>query len=221
MIANPNAELFDLFPTALYATNYKEDTTAIVDYLNNQPMRDRKKTQGADGFGELSENTYLLDDPICKPLADWMLQCFNDYATNIMRWDYQEMALTQSWLTVKLPGQSHMRHTHPNTLLGGVFYFDVQPEQPSICFFKEVGQTNRVRIEPKQLDDFNSHKYAMEEQYFIPKQNDFIIFPSYLSHGVPPNKTDRPRRALGVNAITKGVLGDRGSIAEIQYSRYV
>lgn len=220
MITNPNGEVFDLFPTALYASNYKGDITGVTDYLNSQPMRNRSETNHADGFGELSENTYLLDDPKCKTLSDWMLQCFNDYATNIMRWDYKEMALTQSWLTVKLPGQSHMRHTHPNTLLAGVFYFDVQPEDAAICFFKEVGQINRVRIEPKQLDDFNEFTYSREEQYFTPKQNDFIIFPSYLSHGVPPNKTDKPRRALGVNAITKGVLGDKGSIAEIQYSRY-
>ena len=33
MITNPNGEVFDLFPTALYASNYKEDITSVTDYF--------------------------------------------------------------------------------------------------------------------------------------------------------------------------------------------
>ena len=51
-------------------------------------------------------------------------------------------------------------------------------------------------------------------------QNNFIIFPSYLTHGVPPNKTNRVRKALGVNALTKGTLGDQETISEIIFGRY-
>ena len=52
------------------------------------------------------------------------------------------------------------------------------------------------------------------------KQNEFIIFPSYLSHGVPPNNTNRTRKALGVNVLTKGTLGDEHTISEIIFGRY-
>ena len=39
-------------------------------------------------------------------------------------------------------------------------------------------------------------------------------------HGVPPNKTNRTRKALGVNALTKGTLGDKKTISEIIFGRY-
>ena len=41
-----------------------------------------------------------------------------------------------------------------------------------------------------------------------------------MMHGVPPNKTNRTRKALGVNALTKGTLGDKKTISEIIFGRY-
>ena len=52
------------------------------------------------------------------------MRCFEDYATNIMRWKYDELQFSQSWLTYKEPGQFHKAHSHPNSLLAGVFYYD-------------------------------------------------------------------------------------------------
>jgi hypothetical protein len=40
------------------------------------------------------------------------------------------------------------------------------------------------------------------------------------THGVPPNKTDRVRKALGINALTKNKLGDKETISEIIFGRY-
>ena len=42
----------------------------------------------------------------------------------------------------------------------------------------------------------------------------------HMMHGVPPNKTNRTRKALGVNALTKGTLGDQKTISEIIFGRY-
>lgn len=148
------------------------------------------------------------------------MRCFEDYATNIMRWKYDELQFSQSWLTYKEPGQFHKAHSHPNTLLAGVFYYDFQSDDSALCFSQEVRGINRSYLEPSLLDDYQQHPYSQEEIYFTPKQNDFIIFPSYMMHGVPPNKTNRTRKALGVNALTKGTLGDKKTISEIIFGRY-
>jgi len=190
MIQNPDAQVFNLFPTALYVTNYRADTSVFTKHFDEQEME-----EPTGGYGVISKNSYIIDDPICKPLADFFMRCFEDYATNIMRWKYDELQFSQSWLTYKEPGQFHKAHSHPNTLLAGVFYYDFQPDDSALCF-------------------------SQEEIYFTPKQNDFIIFPSYMMHGVPPNKTNRTRKALGVNALTKGTLGDQKTISEIIFGRY-
>lgn len=215
MIQNPKAEIFPLFATPLYATTYEGDITEIVKYFNSCEMND-----ALGGYGVISKNSYILDNPICKPLSDFIMACFKDFATNIMRYDYKELQFAQSWLTYKTPGQSHRAHTHPNTLLAGVFYYDIQPDDAAICFSKEVKATGRSYLEPSLLSDYQQHPFSQEEVYFTPQQNNFIIFPSYLTHGVPPNTTNRVRKALGVNALTKGTLGDRETISEIIFGRY-
>jgi uncharacterized protein (TIGR02466 family) len=210
-----NVKVFDLFPVPLYVTTYEGDTTEIVNYFDSCEMNE---PQG--GYGIISKDSYVVDNPICKPLADFVMHHFKEFATNVMRWDYEELMFAQSWLTYKKPGQFHKAHTHPNTLLAGVFYYEHYEDDAAICFSKEAKSYHRSYLEPSLLEDYQQYPYSQEEIYFKPQQNNFIIFPSYVTHGVPPNMTNRVRKALGINALTKGKLGDRETISEIIFGRY-
>jgi len=212
---NSNVKVFDLFPTPLYVTTYDKDTTELVKYFNSCEMNEPH-----GGYGIISKDSYIIDNPICKDLSDFVMHHFKEFATNIMKYDYKELQFAQSWLTYKLPGQFHKAHTHPNTLLAGVFYYDIQPDDAAICFSKDVKTYHRSYLEPSLQSDYQNYPYSQEEIYFKPQQNNFIIFPSYVMHGVPPNNTNRVRKALGVNALTKGTLGDRETISEIIFGRY-
>jgi hypothetical protein len=216
---NYTPKVYDLFPTALYSNTYQGDITEIVRYFDSCEVDTLSQTIPSP-YGIISKNSYIIDHPICKPLTDWFMKCFEQYATEIMKYKYNKLQFAQSWLTYKYPGQFHKAHTHPNTLLAGVFYYDRQPEDAAIVFSKEAKSFNRSYLEPSLLDDYQSGKYSQEEIYYTPQQNEFIIFPSYLTHGVPPNKTDRIRKALGVNALTSGTLGDKETISEIIFGRY-
>jgi uncharacterized protein (TIGR02466 family) len=211
-----NSHVFPLFPTPLYVNTYEGDTTDIVKYFDSCEMDDTNNGT----YGMISKNSYILDNPICKPLSNFFMRCFEEFATDIMRYRYKELQFAQSWLTYKMPGQFHKAHTHPNTLLAGVFYYDYQPGDASICFSKEVKSFNRSYLEPSLMNDYQQHPFSQEEIYFTPQQNNFIIFPSYLTHGVPPNQTNKIRKALGVNALTRGTLGDQETISEIIFGRY-
>jgi uncharacterized protein (TIGR02466 family) len=212
---NQNVKVFDLFPTPLYVTTYEGDTTEIIKYFDSCEMNE---PQG--GYGIISKDSYIVDNPICKPLADFVMHHFKEFATNVMRWDYEELMFAQSWLTYKKPGQFHKAHTHPNTLIAGVFYYEHYEDDAAICFSKEAKSYHRSYLEPSLLEDYQQYPYSQEEIYFKPQQNNFIIFPSYVTHGVPPNTTNRVRKALGINALTKGKLGDRETISEIIFGRY-
>jgi len=123
-------------------------------------------------------------------------------------------------LTYKKPGQFHKAHTHPNTIIAAVFYYDHEDGDASICFSREAKAYHRSYLEPSLLPDYQQHTFAQEEIYFQPKRNNLIIFPSHVTHGVPPNETNKVRKALGVNALTKGKLGDQETISEIIFGRY-
>jgi uncharacterized protein (TIGR02466 family) len=213
---NTDAHVFNLFPTPLYVTTYEGDTTEMTKYFDSCEMNPAH----GGGYGMISKNSYIIDHPICKEFSEFIMYHFRKFATEIMRWDYEELQFAQSWLTYKAPGQFHKAHTHPNTLIAGVFYYDFQPDDAAICFSKEARSYHRSYLEPSLLPDYQDYPYSQEEIYFQPKQNNFIIFPSYLTHGVPPNNTNRVRKALGINALTKGKLGDRETISEIIFGRY-
>ena len=211
------SQVFPMFPTPLYVSTYEGDTTEIVKYFDSCEMH----PPSGGGYGLISKNSYILDTPVCEPLNKFFMECFKDFATNVMRYKYDKLGFAQSWLTHKNPGQFHKAHTHPNTLLAGVFYYDFQQDDASICFSKDVKSFGRSSFEPSLLGDYQSHPFSQEEIYFKPKHNNFIIFPSYVTHGVPPNNTNRIRKSLGVNALTKGTLGDKETISEIIFGRYL
>jgi uncharacterized protein (TIGR02466 family) len=211
-----NTHVFSLFPTPLYVTTYEGDTTELVKYFNSCEMNEAH----GHGYGMISKNSYIVDNPVCDDFTKFAMHHFNEFATKIMRYCYKELHFAQSWLTYKLPGQFHKAHTHPNTLIAGVFYYDVHDDDSAICFSKEVRSYHRSYLEPSICSDYQDFPFSQEEIYFQPKQNNFIIFPSYLMHGVPPNNTNRVRKALGINALTKGTLGDQETISEIIFGRY-
>ena len=210
-----DSQIFNLFPTPLYVTTYEGDTTEVVNYFDSCEMNEDNT-----GYGIISKNSYIVDHPVCKPLADFFMHHFRKFATEVMRYDYQELEFAQSWLTYKKPGQFHKAHTHPNTLLAGVFYYEFEPGDPAICFSKVAGSQYRTYMEPSLLPDYQNYPYSQEEIYFMPEKNNFIIFPSYVMHGVPPNQTNKIRKAQGVNVLTTGKLGDRETISEIIFGRY-
>lgn len=209
------AQVYQMFPTPLYVNTYEGDTAEVVKYLDSQEM-----DQPKGGYGMISKNSYIIDHPVFEDLRHFFMSCFKDFATNVMRYRYEDLQFAQSWLTYKAPGQFHKAHTHPNTLLAGVFYYDFQPDDAAICFSKDIKSVGRSSIEPSMLEDYQNYPFSQEEIYFTPKQNNFIIFPSHVTHGVPPNRTDRVRKALGVNALTAGTLGDKETISEIIFGRY-
>jgi uncharacterized protein (TIGR02466 family) len=211
-----DTHVFNLFPTPLYVTTYDNDIKQIAAYFDGCEMN-----EAHGGYGIISKDSYIIDNPICKPLSEFIMYHMKQFATDVMRYDYKELQFAQSWLTYKKPGQFHKAHTHPNTLIAAVFYYDVQEDDPAICFSKDTKSVNRSYLEPSLLPDYQEHQYSQEEIYFKPQQNNLIIFPSHVTHGVPPNETNRIRKALGVNALTKGTLGDKETISEIIFGRYV
>ena len=213
---NPTSHIFSMFPSPLFVCNYKEDTDEIIKYFDSQPL-----TPGDNSYGKVSENTYLLDHPICQDLSNWIKGAFEDFATHVMRYKHSGVQFTQSWLSYKHPNQLHKAHQHPNSLISGVFYYDIQEDDSPICFSKQSIGINKPFLEPSYLTDYQDHPFSQDIIYFQPKPNDLIVFPSYINHGVPPNTTNRIRKCLGVNALTKGTFGDNYTVSEIIFNRHV
>ena len=82
-------------------------------------------------------------------------------------------------------GDQHAMHTHPNSLLSGVFYLSV-PEGSSSIRFKDPRPFTNVIAVPVQ-------QHCLENWQWIhidPEPGLLLIWPSWLEHEVPKNHSN-------------------------------
>lgn len=121
-----------------------------------------------------------------------------------------ELYITQSWLNYTKAGQNHHLHSHPNSVISGVFYINA------------VG--DKITFHRKDRDyilDFETDKYELfnsKSWFFEVKTNEIFLFPSTLQHNVETvdDKRKDVRVSLAFNTFFKGHVGDNRNLTELK-----
>ena len=215
----PNTNILELFPTPLLATKMPESLANIIPFLHAQAPN-----EGSDvaNYGERSANSYILNEPECTEAKTFILQQVKEFADNILLYDYDEYELSQSWVSRKHPGQHHTMHTHPNSLISGVFYYgEPAPNTPAIKFHKMSGGMNVNQLQAKTKPDKRPSKYAWENFSVNFEPGLLLIFPSYLFHSVPVNESDKVRSSVAFNVVPKSNLGQEENLTELNFNKII
>lgn len=120
-------------------------------------------------------------------LIDRIDPCIQWYLRQ-MSWDPSiGVTVKQSWYNIQEKGSTLANHNHPNALLSGVLFVNVDASSSPFCV-----------INPAPLASFVFGKcatttYNLEFDKFKPNVGDLFIFPSYLKHGSNGvvNETDK------------------------------
>ena len=217
-----NYEVLELFPIPVFTTTLPEQYGGITEWFYKQEMmgdNDDKDDPGVDSqnYGERSKNSYILDEPECKDIKTLILDISKTYG-DMLGYNYESYRFGQSWLSYKHPGQQHVQHTHPNSLISGVFYFgSPEPDTPAIKFHKMAGGFNQSYISPKEVLDKRELKYAWKEFSIDFSPGLLLLFPSYLHHSVPQNKTNSTRCSLAFNVVPTIGFGEESSLTELKF----
>ena len=209
---------FDLFPTPISICNIKISEN-LVNYFKTVEMVTQNE---GNNYGFHSKNTQILRTKQCEKLRVEILNYVTQYSKEILCFDTKLMVDSHSWVSVKLPGQNHVPHGHPNSIVTGVFYFDeVQGECP-LSFFKNVSRGSNVfemrpKFDEKKLEE---SKYC-DVAHFKPNQFDMVIFPAYLNHGVPVNTTKKNRYSLAMNFVPANELGTKDNLTHFIYNNAI
>lgn len=132
-----NYEVLELFPTPVFTSQIPLEFSKVVPWLFKQEMLSEEVD--SPNYGERSKNSYVLDEPESKDLKDFILTLVNQYG-KMLGYDYESYRFGQSWVSYKHPGQHHTMHSHPNSLISGVFYFGEPTDKtPAIKFHKLEG----------------------------------------------------------------------------------
>lgn len=212
-----NREYHDVFPTPILSTMIPVELSNVIPDLFDLELLGKEEGVSEKEYGLRTKNSYILTtNTKFRGLHDHILKYAVDFAYNYGL-PYNEFKFSQSWLSVKQPGQFHTVHTHPNSVISGVFYFGPSDEKtPAIRFHPYITPGTGPTINMNQ--QHNTSKYTMTSIDFNFVAGQLLLFPSSLQHSVPTNETELPRYSLAFNIVPTHGFGEESSLTELKFN---
>ena len=201
-----------LFPTPLYQTYIPPNLSSISQYWDSQEMAASNET--SSNYGIRSKNSYILNETPCHEISDYILSHVLNFGKNYLNYAYESYKFSQSWISFKSPGEQHSTHTHSNSTISGVIYYGKWDSN-----FPGIGFHNTTLPGPTRPKmELNKHTpYSQIHAYFNPSPGMLLLFPSYLPHSVPINKTTEIRKSIAFNVVPTEGLGNELELTELKF----
>lgn len=190
----PETHLHNLFPTPVWVIDFEPQ---IQEALNADIIRHLDNMVGARSAVDVGA-TLQTDNNIHEfdEFADLVVQ-INKGAAAVLEFldiKYDKFEITGCWANINPPGGINTPHTHPNNFLSGVYYVQTQPGADSIFFGDPRPQASTI-MPPTRSENV----YSGNEVSFDAKVGRLIVFPSWLTHGVPANRSECDRISISFN----------------------
>ena len=188
-----------LFPCPI--GHYELDRELSKDemgYLKNIPM-ERNTGNDVSVRGDILHNDRMIE------LTKFIGNSLEEFCKET--WDFNtdkvHLYITQSWTNRTKPGEYHHVHSHQNSIISGVFYFEGN-ENDIIEFWNSNSWLTGDRWAFQRLK--NNHFNSDAWQYPA-EVGTLLLFPSHLVHSVPEVEGEKDRYSLSFNTFFKGELG--------------
>ena len=189
-----------LFPVALGSTELdRELTKEELDFFKRtQESKDRVTNHG----NTHTNDHYILDNPELSELKKNLTEKVNLYFRDVYKIDEDiKIYITISWVNYTETGEYHHAHSHPNSVISGVYYIETD-ESDTITFSTPWLNKLTMFMNPTEYNQWNS-----EEWWYPTRKNTLLLFPSKLTHHVDQVKSDKTRISLAFNTFIKGKIG--------------
>jgi uncharacterized protein (TIGR02466 family) len=190
----------NLFPTPVAFFSLGRDLTEDeLWFIKNQ---DHYANEG----NTTSKDRKILKSKELTELRDFIEDSMMEYFKTIHAPKSDvSLYLTQSWANYTEAGQFHHKHSHPNSLVSGVFYPQADRAVDKIYFYKDGYE--RIKVPAVEYNPYNS-----ESWWFNVGAGDLILFPSSLTHMVQTKEDDNTRISIAFNTFVKGYIGSDESL---------
>jgi uncharacterized protein (TIGR02466 family) len=192
--------IHNLFPIPVAFFKFGRDLTeAELEFIKGQEHY-------ANEGNTTSKDRKILKNKELTELRDFIEDSMLEYFKTVYAPKNEvSLYLTQSWANYTEVGQYHHKHTHPNSLVSGVFYPQADKSVDKIYFYKD-GYEN-INIPPAEYNPYNSQSW-----WFEVGAGDLIFFPSSLTHMVQTKEGDNTRISIAFNTFLKGYIGSDESL---------
>jgi uncharacterized protein (TIGR02466 family) len=185
----------ELFPTLVWTTFF-DDHAAFNDHLKALAYRFRERdpdgVQNTNTLGWQSRNV-LQDMEEFRPATERILAVARQIARSQQLKENCRYDL-QAWVNLSPPGASNAVHFHPNSHLSGVYYIQT-PEGCGEIYFKDPRTPGLMFRPPVAVET----AYTATEVALGAEAGRMYVFPSWLEHGVRPNRSESDRIGISFN----------------------
>jgi len=147
---------------------------------------------------EKQENLNLLYNPKFNDLHKWFNECLAMVAKDV---GYKgEHKVIHSWANKSKKNERHHVHSHPMSIISGVFYLTTSLEGKG-------GETYYIYDSPSWDKCFLKHN-NYHYFYVRPEAGKLILFPGLLSHGCEPNDDESTRYTIAFDSFPSGEVAN-------------
>lgn len=192
--------IIPLFSSPVYQVNL-QDELILDDYnkILSDILSDEFEIQPNQG-NFLSKDTTFLNRYTNTSFYSVLSSHIKNYFYNVLNANLDiEIYITDSWVNIAKPGEWHHKHHHPNSIISGVYYFSVDPNSAPILF--DSPRKSEIDFKRSKLDILSASSWGLPTPACT-----LYLFPSYLDHSVPINKTIKNRISLSFNTFIKGPI---------------
>jgi uncharacterized protein (TIGR02466 family) len=189
--------------------------TTIASFVLDPPLSKEEKDailhlKRKNNFSNVSSDSdKILDIPNLSRLKNFFSNSVDRYLEEIINPATDcNLYITQSWANYTDQNQSHHKHHHPNSIISGVFYADVDSERDKIYFYRK--DLPQIKIVSRSYTPLNS------DFWWLPVENNLLLlFPSYIEHEVKVVEKGKTRVSLSFNTFIKGEIGDESESSQL------
>ena len=145
----------------------------------------------------------ILLQPEFKEIRVWVEWCANNFLDSILKMEYEEFFLTESWLNISGKGGYQKVHNHSNSIISGVLYLKSKPEHPPLEFRKQ-----KMEFEPfiSLTEHYKKGNPNTASTLAFPcTQNTMLVFNSHLYHGHDASVLEEERIGIAWNGLVNFV----------------
>jgi len=194
-----------LFPEPLYFSKLERVLTKKELKILNEYKKKPEKNAG----NSRTNDSYVLEHKGLKNLKKDLQTQVRDYFDKVVCTTNITPYITQSWINYTKENQFHHRHSHPNSLVSGIFYINADKNVDSVTFYKNY-QDARIKLDITEYNIFSSSNCT-----FPVETGNLLIFRSSLEHGVKKKKGNNIRISLSFNIFIKGTVGNKNDLTEL------
>jgi uncharacterized protein (TIGR02466 family) len=175
------------FPTPIWWDNLSFDNKLLLSYCNDLQQQDPKGRELSNFGGwqscDLLRQDSLILQNFASTIEEAIQSCAGDYGIDNSK---HKLVVANLWFSVNNELDYNQVHIHGGSFLSGTYYLKVPDGAGEIVFYRNYMEEHFITSIPAQLEqitDINASTCRYQ-----PRENKFVIFPSYVQHSVLPSK---------------------------------